>query len=177
MSVIKAKSILKEIWQFCSNIYVPQRRPKPIDGSINTKNMIIKRFKSFPKKNEEKILEECGYPKSTQFFELQPFYKGDNTLAFLFVDDEGDEFDIVWIEKPDVFSLKVYEALLFKSALVEILKDKHIAVFVKEEKTYKYYGVYKLENPFVAPGGMGMAVNVETPLVFRLEKEDLITNK
>lgn len=136
--------------------------------------MIIKRFEVFPRKNEDKILEECGYPESTQFFELQPFYNGDNTLAFLFADDEGEEFDPVWIEKPDEFSLKVYETLLFKSALVEVIKDKHIAVFVKENKTYKFYGVYKLDNPFVAPGSIGIAVNAETPLTFRLYKEDLV---
>lgn len=139
--------------------------------------MIVKRFKVFPKKNEDKILEECGYPESTLFFELQPFYSGDNTLAFLFTDDEGDEFDILWIEKPDVFSLKVYESYLFKSALVEIIKDKNIAVFVKEEKTYKYYGVYKMDNPYVVPGGTGVVVNADTPLVFRLEKEDLLITK
>lgn len=136
--------------------------------------MIIMRFDVFPRKNEDKILEECGYPESTQFFELQPFYRGGDNQAFIFTEEEGEEFDIVWIEKPDVFSLKVYEAPLYKSSLVEIIKDKRIAVFVKEEKNYKFYGVYKLDNSFVAPGGIGIVVDIGTPLTFRLYKEDLV---
>lgn len=135
-------------------------------------NMIIKRFQEFPKKNEDAILDICGFPESIQFIDTQPFYKGNEKHVFLFT-EEGDEFDIVWIVKPDEFSIKVYQSYLYKSHLVELIKDKHIAVFVKEVQNYTFYGVYKLENPFSNGVGLDMAVNVDTPLKFRLEKNNL----
>lgn len=135
--------------------------------------MIIKRFKAFPKKNEDMILEECGFPDSTPYYELQPFYNGDNNLAFLFSEADS-ESGFTWLDKQDEFSLLVYETYRYKSALVEELKGKEVAVFLLIDKVYQFYGVFKLSNPFVAPGGIGMVVNTETPLVFILDKEDLV---
>lgn len=178
MAMGKAKAILKGIWAFCSYLFVPQRRPRPIEVSVNSKtnNMIIKRFEVFPKKNEDKILEECGYSESTQLFELQPYYRGDENLAFLFTEDSS-EFGFNWIDKPNVFSQKVYESYNYKSTLVETIKDKRIAVFLCVNKVYQFFGVYQLTNPFVTPGGIGMVVDVETPLTFRLEKEDFVIER
>ena len=135
-------------------------------------NMIMKRFQEFPKKNEDAILDICGFPESMQFIDAQPFYEGNEKYAFLFT-EEGGEFDIVWIVKPDEFSMKVYQSYLYKSHLVELIIDKHIAVFVKEVQSYKFYGVYKLEKPFSNGNGLEMAVNVDTPLKFRFEKNNL----
>ena len=37
--------------------------------------------------------------------------------------------------------------------------------------------ILKLGNPFVSPSGIGMVVNVETPLIFKIENKDLVIEK
>lgn len=71
--------------------------------------MLTTRFESYEGKAEDDILEQYGYPTVMPIFDVQPFYKVGNGRVFLFVDGE----DIVWTRKPDVFSMKLYQSLLY----------------------------------------------------------------
>lgn len=128
--------------------------------------MEIKRFEKIEELNVDKIVAKCDhlYAKSinyaTQFFE-------DNTeLIFLFADDNEYDGDLTWIEKYDLFSIKILNHITFGSTLAKKIKDRPIVTFVIEKNGYRFYGVYKLEDPYTKEGGLENAVNAETPLVF-----------
>ena len=95
--------------------------------------MLTTRFESFEGKAEDDILEQFGYPEVMPIFDVQPFYIVDNGLVFLFVDGE----DIVWTRKPDVFSMRLYQSLSYKTPLVAEINGKTIEVFVKEKKYFQ----------------------------------------
>jgi len=129
--------------------------------------MLTTRFESYEGKTEDDILEQYGHPTVMPIFDVQPFYKVGNGRVFLFVDGE----DIVWTRKPDVFSMKLYQSLLYKTPLVEEINGKTIEVFVKEEKYFQYFGCYKMVDPYVEVSGAGRVLQPETPLEFIYDME------
>ena len=69
--------------------------------------MTIKRFTTFPKKNEDTILDECGFPEALYSNNDLRFYVASEKLVFFFV----EEPDIKWIKKPDAFSVKIENSM------------------------------------------------------------------
>lgn len=120
----------------------------------------------FSGKNEDGILDEFGYGDVMPIYDVQPFYMVKNDLVFLFVDKE----DIEWTDKQDVFSMRIYQSLIYKDPLVDNIYGKVIEVFVKEGKDYQYYGDYKMIDPYVEISGAGKGVNPDTPLEFRYKE-------
>ena len=125
--------------------------------------MVTTRFRVFPGKNEDDILDEFGYGDVMSIYDVQPFYMVKNDFVFLFVEEENIE----WTDKQNAFSMKIYQPLTYKAPLVDNIDDKVIAVFVKEDKDYQYYGDYKMVNPYVEISGAGKVVQSDTPLEFR----------
>ena len=133
--------------------------------------MTIKRFSEFPKKNEDIILDECGCPEALYSKNDLRFYIASEKLGFLFLEEQ----DIVWIKKPDAFSMEI-DGSMRKTALVPEIEKKLFAVFIKEigKAHYTFYGVYKLCDPYTLVSGAGKVLNGHTPLVFNLECGDYV---
>ena len=133
--------------------------------------MTIKRFTTFPKKNEDIILDECGFPEALYSKNDLRFYIASEKLVFLFVEEQ----DIVWIKKPDAFSMEI-DGSMRKTALVPEIEKKLFAVFIKEigKAHYTFYGVYKLCAPYTFVSGAGNVLEGHTPLVFNLECGDYV---
>lgn len=133
--------------------------------------MTIKRFATFPKKNEDTILDECGFPEALYSNNDLRFYIASEKLVFLFVEEQ----DIEWIKKPDAFSVKIGNSLK-KTLLIPEIKGKWFVVFIKEigQEHYTFYGVYKQSNPYTNEGGVSNVINADTPLEFYLEYEDYV---
>ena len=133
--------------------------------------MTIKRFTAFPKKNEGIILDECLFPEALYSNNDYRFYIASEKLAFLFVEEQ----DLVWIKKPDAFSLKINNSIR-KTMLIPEIEGKVFVVFIKEKgkEYYTFYGVYRLSNPYTNEGGVDNVINVYTPLEFYLEYEDYV---
>lgn len=133
--------------------------------------MTIKRFTAFPKKNEDTILDECLFPEALYSNNDYRFYIASEKLAFLFVEEQ----DLVWIKKPDAFSLKINNSIR-KTMLIPEIEGKVFVVFIKEngKEYYTFYGVYRLSNPYTNEGGVDNVINVYTPLEFYLEYEDYV---
>lgn len=133
--------------------------------------MTIKRFTAFPKKNEDTILDECLFPEALYSNNDYRFYIASEKLAFLFVEEQ----DLVWIKKPDAFSLKINNSIR-KTMLIPEIERKVFVVFIKEngKEYYTFYGVYRLSNPYTNEGGVDNVINVYTPLEFYLEYEDYV---
>lgn len=133
--------------------------------------MTIKRFTEFPKKNEYIILDECSFPEALYSKNDLRFYVASEKLGFLFLEEQ----DIVWIVKPDSFSMKI-DGSKRKTALVPEIEGKFFAVFIKEigKEPYTFYGVYKLCDPYTNVGGVSNVINAYTPIEFYLEYEDYV---
>lgn len=133
--------------------------------------MTIKRFTTFPKKNEDTILDECGFPEALYSNNDLRFYIASEKLVFLFVEEQ----DIEWIKKPDAFSVKIGNSLK-KTLLIPEIKGKWFVVFIKEigQEYYTFYGVYKQSNPYTNEGGVSNVINADTPLEFYLEYKDYV---
>ncbi len=133
--------------------------------------MTTKRFTPFPKKNEDTILDECGFPEALYSNNDCRFYIASEELVFLFVEEQ----DIEWIKKPDAFSVKIGSSMS-KTMLVPEIEGKFFVVFIKEDgkEYYTFYGVYRLSNPYTNEGGVSNVINAYTPLVFYLEYEDYV---
>lgn len=129
--------------------------------------MLTTRFDSFEGRTEDDILEQYGYPDVMPIFDVQPFYNVDNGRVFLFVDGE----DIVWMRKPNVFSMILYQSISYKTPLVDAINGKTIEVFVKEKKYFQYFGCYKMVDPYVEISGAGRVLQPETPLEFIYDME------
>lgn len=128
--------------------------------------MTIERFSKLPLRNEDTILDECGFPEAQPIKDMLPFYPVKGNTVFLFLDDE----DIDWIVKPDAFSHKVYDSLMNKALVCDEVYHKKIVLFVNEGKypNYVFYGVYELLNPYVTVGSNNNVVEAHTPLKFNL---------
>lgn len=133
--------------------------------------MTTKRFTTFPKKNEDTILDECGFPEALYSNNDYRFYIASEELVFLFVEEQ----DIEWIKKPDAFSVKIGNTMS-KTMLVPEIEGNLFVVFIKEngKEYYTFYGVYRLSNAYTDEGGLSKAINVYTPLEFYLEYEDYV---
>ncbi len=125
--------------------------------------MTITRFKVFPGKNEDGVLDEFGYGDVMPIFDVQPFYIVKNDLVFLFVDEE----DVMWTDKQNAFSMKIFQPLTYKASLVDKICGKVLAVFVKDDKNYRYYGDYEMIEPYVLISGVGKGISPDAPLEFR----------
>lgn len=137
--------------------------------------MTIKRFEVFAGKDEYLILDECGYPEANSIINFLPFWKANENLVFLFVDEE----DVDWIEGKDALSIEVYDKYNNKGPIAGEIFRKPIVVFIKGKEGYVFYGVYNLENPYVSGGGLEGVFNPETPLIIRFDtsyckEEDMI---
>jgi hypothetical protein len=130
--------------------------------------MTIKRFQDFPNKNEDTILDECGWPEALPWNNDFRFYNVSDKVEFLFVEEE----DIEWRVNPDAFSIK--ERSYEKTLLVNEIESKDIVVFVINEgkRDYAFYGIYKLSDPYTNVSGAGKVIDVFTPLEFYLEREE-----
>ena len=129
-------------------------------------DMNIKRFATFPGMNEDAILNVCRHPNASPLFVESPFYKDDMPPVFLFV----EESDINWIKKPESFSMNIRfieNPLEKKAFLIAQINGMPIAVFIKEDKAYTYYGIYKLVNPYHNVGGLNGGIDHYAPLVFQ----------
>lgn len=133
--------------------------------------MTIKRFTEFPKKNEDIILDECGFPEALYSKNDFRFYIANEKFGFLFLEEEYIE----WIVIPDSFSMKIDDSMR-KTALVPEIEGKLFAVFIQETgKThYTFYGVYKQCNPYTSVSGAGQVLDGHSPLVFYLESGDYV---
>ena len=131
--------------------------------------MTINRYEIYSGMNENDILAKYGYMDIDPLL-LQPYYKVNNYVVFLFVDVEEEYEYFSWIEKPDVFSMKVYESMMYKSCLVDEILGKTILVFIKEKKDYLFYGIYQLDDPHKGVCIEG-GVEVYEPLVYRFDAE------
>ena len=133
--------------------------------------MTTKRFTTFPKKNEDTILDECGFPEALYSNNDYRFYTASEELVFLFVEEQ----DIEWIKKPDAFSLKI-ENSMCKTLLIPEIVGKRVVVFIKEngKEPYTFFGIFRLSNPYTNEGGVSNVINAYTPLVFYLEYEDYV---
>lgn len=133
--------------------------------------MTIKRFTTFPKKNEDTILDECGFPEALYSKNDFRFYIANEKLVFLFVEEQ----DIEWIKKPDAFSVKIGNSLK-KTLLIPEIDGKWFVVFIKEngQTHYTFYGVYRQSNPYTNEGGVSNVINAYTPLEFYLECGDYV---
>jgi len=133
--------------------------------------MTIKRFTTFPKKNEDTILDECGFPEALYSNNDCRFYFASEKLVFLFVEEQ----DIEWIKKADAFSVKIDNSMS-KMMLIPEIERKWFVVFVKEigKLHYTFYGIYKLNDPYTLASGAGKVIDGHIPLVFNLEYEDYV---
>ena len=133
--------------------------------------MTIKRFTTFPKKNEDTILDECGFPEALYSNNDFRFYIASDKLVFLFVEEQ----DIEWIKKSDAFSVKIGNSLK-KTLLIPEIEGKWFVVFIKEngQAHYTFYGVYKLCDPYTLVSGAGKVLDGHSPLVFNLECGDYV---
>ena len=133
--------------------------------------MTIKRFTAFPKKNENTILDECLFPEALYSNNDYRFYIASEKLAFLFVEEQ----DLVWIKKPDAFSLKINNSIR-KTMLIPEIEGKVFVVFIKEngKEYYTFYGIYSLCNPYTSVNGAGQVIDSFSSLVFNLEREDFV---
>lgn len=133
--------------------------------------MTIKRFTDFPKRNEDTILDECGWPDALPSENDVRFYNANDKIEFLFVEEENIE----WIVNPDSFSMKI-EGSYTKTLLAKEIESKNFVVFVVKEgkKDYTFYGIYKLSNLYTVESGAGSVINGHTPLEFYLEVADYV---
>lgn len=133
--------------------------------------MTIKRFTLFKDKNEDTILDECGYPKALSLEYDLRFCKEDDSFVFIF----AEETDLEWIVKPDAFSMKI-EGSINKTMLVPEIEGKSFVVFVIEtgKKDYTFYGIFKLINPYTEEDGVGKVIDAYSPLEFCLECGDYV---
>lgn len=131
--------------------------------------MTIKRFTVFPNKNEDTILDECGFPEALPSNNDCRFYLASEKLVFLFV----EECNIFWFKKPDAFSIKIM-SMMKKTMLVPEIDGKLFVVFIMEsgKECYTFYGVFRLVSPYSDEGGVSNVINGYTPLEFYLEYED-----
>lgn len=134
--------------------------------------MTIKRFQEFPHKNEDTILDECGYPEALPFYSVQPYYKTESEYVFLFV----EECDINWKVKPDSFSHKLYQSSKYNPLLIPQIEKCKFPVFIKEKesKFYRFYGIFELLDPYVEVGGAGRLIDTETALTFHKCEDDFV---
>lgn len=132
-------------------------------------SMIIKRFKAFPKKNEDTILVECGFPEAVYSYNDLRFYIASEKFVFLFVEEQ----DIEWIKKPDAFSVKI-ENSMNKTLLIPEIEGKSFVVFIEEKgmQHYVFYGRYRLDNLYTIASGAGEVIDGYSPLVFCLDNEE-----
>lgn len=53
--------------------------------------MTIRRFQVFPKRNEDTILDECGWPEALPWDNDVRFYNVSDKVEFFFVEEEDIE--------------------------------------------------------------------------------------
>lgn len=91
--------------------------------------MTIRRFQEFLSKNEDTILDECGFPTASQILDVLPFYKANDKLAFVFVEEE----DVVWKVSLDAFSFTVYDnSIINKPLLVSVIEGMDFAILLEK---------------------------------------------
>ena len=133
--------------------------------------MTRRRFQVFPKRNEDTILDECGWPEALPWDNDVRFYNVSDKVKFFFVEEE----DIEWLVNQDSFSMKI-DGSYGKTLLVNEIEGKNLVVFVmsKGKKDYAFYGIYKLSDPYTDLSGAGRAIDAYTPLVFYLERAEYV---
>lgn len=131
--------------------------------------MKIKRFSKFNGLNVDNILAKCDHPNAELLKYAAQFFEDNTESIFLFADDNEYDGDLTWIEKYDLFSIKIYNHITYSSTLAKKLKDRPIVAFVKEDIGYSFYGLYRLINPYTNEGGLELVVNAENPLEFRFD--------
>ena len=130
--------------------------------------MKIQRFTKFKAQNEDTILDECGYPEASLIVDVLPFFKADEKLVFLFLDED----DFQWILSPDAFKMHLYDSYNTKSYIVDETYRKSFVVFIKDYNDYIFYGIYKMADPYVHSGALSGATDVYAPLEFSLEQSE-----
>lgn len=135
--------------------------------------MTIKRFAVLDKRNEDTILDECGFPDLRSIAEGLSFYVANDRLAFLFLDEEDE--DLNWIFHPDAFTLTVYNHYTNKCIVVNAIDKKDVVVFINKGKypNYEFYGIYRLIDGYYSEDGK---VLCDTPLNFNLEHSDSLVS-
>lgn len=103
--------------------------------------MTIKRFTTFPKKNEDTILYECGCPEALYSNNDFRFYIANEKLVFLFVEEQNIE----WIKKPDAFSVKIGNSLK-KTLLIPEIEGKMVCSVYQREWSDTLYFLWSIQT-------------------------------
>ena len=85
--------------------------------------MEIKRFEKFDELNVDKIVAKCDHPYAESINYATQFFEDNTELIFLFADDNEYDGDLTWIEKYDLFSIKILNHITFGSTLAKKIKE------------------------------------------------------
>ena len=79
--------------------------------------MEIKRFEKIEELNVDKIVAKCDHPYAKSINYATQFFEDSTELIFLFADDNEYDGDLTWIEKYDLFSIKILNHITLRMAI------------------------------------------------------------